>query len=371
MALAVACSQPGRAWTPADLYEVLVHRPTPAGTWARSLRARKGTDYTVAKLADILGRAREFVARQPLIEQRTDAIVELTRLRDTIEDHPWRGRTGGTDQKNLTARLRLCELSGGFDHTVSVRHLAELMGCAKSTAVTSNQRLIELGYLKLIRVGKKTEASRWQLAAPTFSTATHRRRAFPAHPLTDRDRGAGSVPETRRLHVLMAHDAFHAWAHGTSGARLLAALDETEGVGTAELACATGLHPSTVRRRLVALIDDGLADQNEGLYYLTATAYTYEEKCQLTQAAVSKRTDGYGAKRKLRHAHDRAQYAKWQAFRAERRRADRPRPSLVPEGVIDPESGELVDFRWSGWHLSDPEHPTWFDDTPPRSAFAV
>ncbi|MFF3748601.1 helix-turn-helix domain-containing protein [Streptomyces kronopolitis] len=318
----------------------------------------------------MLSRAREFVACQPVIEQRTDALVELARLRDTIESHPWKGRTGGTDQKNLTARLRLAELSGGFDHTVSVRHLAELMGCAKSTAVKSNQRLVDLGYLKLIRAGKNAEASQWHFTFPSLGSPDQQH-ASPAHPPTVRHRGAGSVPETRRLHTLMADDAFHAWAHGTSGARLLATLDQTDGVSTAELAVATGLHPSTVRRRLIALIDDGLAEQNDGLYYLTATAYTPDEAHQLRQAASSRGTAGYGARRKLRHAHDRAQYAQWRALRAERRRIDRPRLSLVPDGVIDAETGELTDPRWKGWNLSDPVHPTWIDDTPLRPAMAV
>lgn len=42
MALAVAVSQPGREWTPAQWYEALVLRPTAGGMWARGLRARKG-----------------------------------------------------------------------------------------------------------------------------------------------------------------------------------------------------------------------------------------------------------------------------------------------------------------------------------------
>ncbi|MFJ9855840.1 winged helix-turn-helix domain-containing protein [Streptomyces sp. NPDC101150] len=370
MALAVACSQPGRTWTPADLYEVLVHRPTPAGTWARHLRARKGTDYTTTKLADMLERAREFVGHRPVIEDRTDAIVDLTRLRDTIEDHPWKGRTGGTDQKNLTARLRLAELAGGCDHTVSVRHLAELMGCAKSTAVSSNQRLVNGGFLKLLQAGKNTEASLWQLTFPT-TASTRAPRASPAHPPTARERGAGSVPETRRLHSLMAHDAFHAWAHGTSGARLLATLDQTDGTTTRQLALATGLHPSTVRRRMSALVKDNLARQTEGLYYLVHHVHTREETHILTTAAINQGTSGHGAKRQLRHARDRDQYAKWRAHRAENRHADRARLKLVPEGTVNPETGELTDLRWQGWDVSDPAHPTWADDRLSQQASAA
>ncbi|MFI9081464.1 winged helix-turn-helix domain-containing protein [Streptomyces sioyaensis] len=370
MALAVACSQPGRAWTPADLYEVLVHRPTPAGAWARSLRSRKGTDYTTAKLADMLARARDFVGRKPTIEYRTDAMLELARLRDVVESHPWRGRTGGTDQKNLTARLRLAELAGGFDHTVSVRHLAELMGCAKSTAVSSNQRLIALGYLKLLQAGKNTEASMWQLSLPTDSDSTQDSHASPAHPPAARQRGAVSVPETRRLAMLMAHDAFHAWAHGTSGARILCSLDATDGASVRQLALATGLHPSTVRRRLIALTKDGLALEADGLYYLSAPTQGGEQG-QLLVVAELRGTAGYGVKRRQRHLRERAQYAAWRAHRAQRRVGDRPRLRLVPEGIIDAATGEFTDDRWEGWDISDPTRPTWIEPSLAHDVFAA
>ncbi|MET9324962.1 winged helix-turn-helix domain-containing protein [Streptomyces sp. NPDC003038] len=65
----------------------------------------------------------------------------------------------------------------------------------------------------------------------------------------------------------MAHDAFHARAHGTSAARLLSCLTALDGASTADLAEATGLHRTTVRRRLRALLDD-LVEAVDDLYYL-------------------------------------------------------------------------------------------------------
>lgn len=45
MALAVAVSQPGREWTFARWWEILVLRPTAGGAWARTLRTRKGERF--------------------------------------------------------------------------------------------------------------------------------------------------------------------------------------------------------------------------------------------------------------------------------------------------------------------------------------
>lgn len=53
---------------------------------------------------------------------------------------------------------------------------------------------------------------------------------------------------TRALGAVMSTDACHRYAHGTSGARILAALDPLHGADVARLAAATGLHRTTVRR---------------------------------------------------------------------------------------------------------------------------
>ncbi|MEU8588611.1 helix-turn-helix domain-containing protein [Streptomyces sp. NPDC048664] len=66
----------------------------------------------------------------------------------------------------------------------------------------------------------------------------------------------------------MGTNACHHYAHGTFGARILAALDPLDGADVASLAAATGLHRTTVRRRLDKLVEDGLAEEADGLVYL-------------------------------------------------------------------------------------------------------
>ncbi|WP_446046108.1 hypothetical protein [Streptomyces olivaceus] len=168
MALALACSQPGREWTPADFHQALIYAPTRGGWWARGLRERKGTLYAEGKLTAMLDKAREFAARNGTITGRGDALVQITEVRHAVEHLTWKARGGGAvDQKNLAARLTLCERAGGLEHTTALRPHAERMGCAKSTAEASDRRLVEDGWLELLEAGTgKNHGSRWRLKIP-------------------------------------------------------------------------------------------------------------------------------------------------------------------------------------------------------------
>ncbi|MDX3369608.1 hypothetical protein PV387_26880 [Streptomyces sp. ME02-6987-2C] len=85
-------------------------------------------------------------------------MVAIARVRAAMEAVVWPGPGGGTDLKNLTARLQLAEQVGGLEHEVSVRQLAELMGCARSTVEeASNARLRAARWLVLVAVGTGTQ----------------------------------------------------------------------------------------------------------------------------------------------------------------------------------------------------------------------
>ncbi|MFG2211982.1 hypothetical protein [Streptomyces sp. NPDC048638] len=375
-ALALACSQPGREWTPADFHHALIYTPTPGGWWARKLRERKGGQYAENKLTAMLENARAYVGTNGAITGRPDALEKIEEIRYVIESLAWPTRGGGAvDHKNLSARLRLCERAGGLDHTIAVRPLAELMGCAKSTAEKSNERLEQGGWLVKEEVGSgKNHGTRWRLRVPP-TLREHLACAACAAP------GQGLTPlpplqletvpdphtftDTAALAEVMAHDAFHHWAHGTSGARLLACLDTTDGLTPSQLQQATTLHRTTVKRRLDKLVTDGLAIEREDLYYLApdlaGPVRLTPDDHTLAQAAEQQGTTGIGERRRARHARERANYQRWIAERTRRSRPVRPRPVLVPEGVVDPETGELLDERWRGWDTSDPTRPVWLD----------
>ncbi|WP_070014747.1 hypothetical protein [Streptomyces nanshensis] len=374
MALAVGCSQPGREWTPADFHQALIYTPTAGGTWARRLRQRKGTAYAEAKLTDMLFRAREWVARSGTIRGRDEAWEQIERFRRIVEMRPWPTRRGrDTDLKNLVARLELCEWAGGLEHTIAARPLAERMGCAKQTVADSDQRLIEAGFLEQLERGTgANHGSRWRLRLPDDLPEELRSWmcATPGQSPTAGERGAETVlvlhTDTASLAAVMAHDAFHRYAHGTSGARLLACLDAVDGRSAEELRTATGLHRTTVGRKLRAMAADGLVTELEGLYYLAAElageVAVHPHEATLQAAATQRGTAGAGQRRRRRHQRERAAFQRWWAERQVRRRAARPRPVLVPAGVVDPSTGEVLDRRWRGWDVSDPARPVWRDD---------
>ncbi|MET8605743.1 hypothetical protein ABZV92_19590 [Streptomyces rubiginosohelvolus] len=372
MALAVGCSQPGRAWSPADFHHALIYTPSAGGVWARRLRERKGTLYAEAKLTAMLEKAAQLVAASPVIRGRDDAVEALGSIRRVVEGRPWPARRGAdTDQKNLAARLRLCERAGGVEHVVSVRQLAELMNCAKATAEASDRRLKKDGWLVLVASGSgKDHGSRWVLRVPPDEGEASG--AQPGQLPATGSRGAGTVPpahtgatrtDTEALAELMGHDAFHRYAHGTSGARLLTCLDPVDGLDAAQLSRATGLHRTTVVRRLRGLVEDQLAIELDGKYLLAPALSTpgrlHADGQVLSETAERRGTAGLGERRRARHRRDRDNYRRWLAERAELRHRRRPALELVPEGVLDPDTGELLDEAWAGWDVRDRARPVW------------
>lgn len=372
MALAAGASQPGREWMPADFYRALLYSPTPGGEWARRLMRRKGPEYAENKLAWMLTKARGYVRQEEPITCRQSAWEAVERVRRAVEREVWLPRDGGeADLKNLAVRLDLCERSGGLDHELSARRQSELMGCALRTAVKSNRRLEKAGWLLLEKSGAGSEeGSQWKLGIPAGRGSGG---AGVTHPPAAGGAG-GAGPrvavvhtDTRALVRLAGHDAFHRYGHGTNGARLLTLLEEGEGKTAKELQAATGLHRTTVGRRLRALVEDGLAEESEGLFYLAPTmagpAGVMPEEAVLQDAAEARGTAGAGARRRLRHVRERTNYRRWRAERRTQRVDVALR--LVPAGAVDVQTGEIIDPAWEGWDVSDPYRPV------PRPSWAA
>ncbi|MGW7594938.1 winged helix-turn-helix transcriptional regulator [Streptomyces rubiginosohelvolus] len=165
--------------------------------------------------------------------------------------------------------------------------------------------------------------------------------------------------DTRNLARLVSLDAFHHYGHGANGARLLTLLEEEEGKSRAELQTATGLDRTTVSRRLSALVADGLVAEVEGLFYLVSAlagpAGVMPDQQVLQETAKVRGTAGAGARRRARHVRERLNYRRWRAERRSRHVDVVLR--LVPAGVVDVVTGEIIDPAWEGWDVSDPYRP--------------
>ncbi|MET9419022.1 winged helix-turn-helix domain-containing protein [Streptomyces klenkii] len=317
MALAVAASQPGRAWSPTLFYEALVLRPTAGGAWARSLRARKSDVHVLSKLTGLLERARLFAGAQEPIVCRADTLVEVAAVREAVERHPWRGSKGGVDERNLTAHLARCKRAGARRFGAAAR------GGRGVCEVHGGGQQPPAGGGGLARAG---EAARryGDCVALRVSLVLLRPRGLGLVVWVRRQdigqlRGAGGVPmmheaarrrDSRALAAVMGHDAFHHWAHGGSGAWLLSCLDPLDGESQRDLAEAVGLHRITVKWRMDRLVEDGLAELADDLYYLPRHLADHAG-LDADQEELERGSDGLGERRRQRHAQQRAAYQRY------------------------------------------------------------
>ena len=371
-ALVTGASQPGQEWSEEQLWRALVLRPTAGGKWLRDLRSRKGDQTARKTLRRAMAKAAALVAASPAFGGRADAIAELAEIRELVESLRWPSRAGGTNLKVLLAHLEEAERAGGREYSVSQRQIAERAGCTRSTMQAAHDRLGDTWFVVVLKGGPargmgdpdSDQSTVWRLRCP----AEIRQRLavidsdntvnVSGHPLPPQSRKGRGVPETRVLAAVMNHDAMHEYAHGTTGARILAILDATDGFSAQDLAADLGYHPATIRRRLRGLVEDRLVTCTDGLYYRSEEVTV----AQLDEAAEHRGTSGRGAARVWRHAQERARRRAFLEYLASRPRPGRPAEPIVPLEAYDPETGEILPeqaHHWRGWDVSDPYRPVW------------
>lgn len=392
-------------WTDEQLWEALVERPTPAGEWLRAARRRRGDQYAREQLARYARDARAKAAASPAYASRADAAGELAAIEAVIRTQQWQGATGNTDLCVVLAHHSAAERAGGVEHSLSNRQAAEAAGVSLSTLQAAYRRLS--AFLVPVRVpgagDGEQDATVWRFRAPaeihaqleaadvdqltlddnelhsSFRKSGH----FPAPPPAQVE----GVPGTRIVKALMTSDAFSHAAMGKAGLRLLASMQLGEGVSMGELSEQTGLHVSTVYRRVERLIVGGFARRLDGLLYLhpdlgelaeqpdldrAARGDVGQEAAQLepevvelaerlVRTAQSHGTHGTGARRAWRHQQERRARSAALSRLSEHRAADTTPAQLVPAEHIDPDTGMGVG-PMAGWDCSDPFRPIWRDD---------
>ncbi|KNE80736.1 MarR family winged helix-turn-helix transcriptional regulator [Streptomyces xinghaiensis] len=368
---ALAAGAVRAGWTRASFLQVLLDGPYKAGQPARSLQHRRGYDRAAAWLHRAWEGAQQHVQSTDPITTRQDFHAALAAFRTRIERTPWKGSAGKTDLRNLCARMEICARAGSWDHTVSERDLAERMGCSRTTAHTSNQRLLQAKLLRQLDHGSPTEGARWMLISHRSSTGTtSHHRSTPQGPKAG---GAMSGPVTRhpttdpdinsRTAARMMHlDAFAHHGLGGSGLTILAALAERDGQTTAELQGSASISRSTAYRQLGKLKTLGLIHREGELYHLSPNALeghgTQTPDCADPVAgwpdtAERLSTAGTGEQRRRRHEAQRIHWHHEQARIAQRRHAARqgasPHPAIAhpkylrADGcAIDPTTGEVI-----------------------------
>lgn len=380
MTRAVAADAVRVGWTRPTFLQVMLDGPYKAGQHARTLHHRRGYDKAASWLQRAWDGAQQYVRSTDPITTRQDFHAALAALRARIECTPWKGIAGKTDLRNLIARMDICAQAGSWDHTVSERDLAERMGCSRTTAHNSNQRLLHTKMLRQLDHGSPTDGARWMLLSRLPSTTSHHW----STPKGPKAGGAMSGPDVRPADTsadidsrsagrLMHLDAFGHRGLGGSGLAVLAALAERNGQSLSEIQASASISRPTAYRQLRKLKALGLIHHEGELYHLSPTALqgigTHTSDCAApvegwSQTAERLGTAGTGQRRRRHHETQRSHWRHEQERLAERRRtaqhAPLPHPSMAqPQYVradgcaIDPTTGEVIvglyvasDGRW-------------------------
>ncbi|MFJ3658276.1 helix-turn-helix domain-containing protein [Streptomyces nigra] len=377
---ALAADAVRAGWNRAAFVQVMLDGPYKAGQHARTLQHRRGYDKAAAWLQRAWDGAEQYVHSTDPVATRRDFHAALAALRSRIECTPWKGIAAKTDLRNLIARMDICSRAGSWVHTVSERDLAERMGCSRTTAHNSNQRLLAAKMLRQLDNGSPTEGARWMLISRLPSLTSHHW-STPKGPQAG---GAMSGPAVRQADTeanldsrtasrLMRLDAFAHHGLGGSGLSILSSLAERDGQSRTELQASASISRPTAYRQLGTLKELGLVRQEGELYHLSPAAlkgtgaptqHCTDPVASWTETAERLGTAGVAERRRRHHEVQRAHWRVAQVRLAERRRAPKqptlPHPSVaLPQHVradgcaIDPISGEVIaglyvaeDGRW-------------------------
>lgn len=382
MTRALAADAVRVGWDRASFVQVLIDGPYKAGHHARAIQHRRGYDRAATWVHRAWDGARDHVESTDRISSRQSFYSALAAFRARVERTPWKGIAGKTDLRNLIARIEVCTRSGGWDHTVSERELAERMGCSRTTARNSNQRLLQARLLRRLDHGSATEGARWMLISHV-ATASH---AW-ATPQGPKAGGVMSGPlvrpeapeadlDSRTAGALMHLDAFAHHGLGGSGLAILAALAERGGQTLRDLQGSASVSRPTAYRKLGALTELGLVERDCEIYHLapaalhgigTRTPTSPSPASSWLDAAERVGTAGAGERRRQQHEAQRAHWLREQDRLADRRRlatvtahpaVARTEHVRADGAVDDPSTGEIIkglyvasDGRWI-WHDS-------------------
>lgn len=362
-------------WNRSSFLQVMLDGPYKAGQHARSLQHRRGYDKAAAWLQRAWDGAQHYIRSTDPIDTRQDFHAALAAFRSRIECTPWKGIAGKTDLRNLIARIEICTRAGSWDHTVSERDLAERMGCSRTTAHNSNQRLLHTKMLRQLDNGSPTEGARWMLISRLPSTTSHHW-STPKGPEAGgamsgpgvRQPDTGADIDSRAAGQLMHLDAFAHHGLGGSGLAVLAALAERDGQSLTELRASASISRPTAYRQLGKLKSLGLIRPEGELYHLSPTAlegigmqtpHCHDPVAGWAETAERLGSAGTGERRRQHHVAQRIHWHRKQVRLAERRRAARqaplPHPAVAqPQYVradgcaIKPSTGEVVNGLYVG-----------------------
>ena len=216
------------------------------------------------------------------------ATILAKQLKSWALGHAWRGRGASSDRAVYLAHCNIVLRCGKQPHGAGLRELGEMAGVHWATAGRATTRLIKAGLLELITESTPSLPNIYALTVPSEQEEKIRAYCYtPSH---------GGVMECSSMHTI-SHDIFRWAGLNKSGAEVWQALQGSE-LTIRELAAMTGRHRTTVKRKLLTMVDLGLVEN-------VGDDWCIVDGADLSAAAGRLGTKGAGQAQRIKHIRDR------------------------------------------------------------------
>jgi predicted ArsR family transcriptional regulator len=283
-------------WPYQRIAAAVLDRTNAGGRKVQNIADQHGIARAVKVLRREYDQAVAYVRKNALLLDRNGALLRVTEWLEAVDRAVWRGAGGLTDRNTLHAMAERSRQRGSATRVpMSVRTLAETIGCSQSTASESLRRVRAAGWLALKAKTTGLHPALYALTVPSEATRTS--------PHTDLARELFDL-----VHPDSSHDVWRWRGLGKGPARIYDAICQKI-AGAAEIASHFGITRRAVYKHLGTLRQAGLAESAHGLWYPTGK--------ELDVVAFELGTAGMGVAQRERHAQQRDGYHRIEAVRRE------------------------------------------------------
>jgi DNA-binding MarR family transcriptional regulator len=199
---------------------------------------------------------------------------------------PWPGRYGSTDRAVYLAHLSLAHQAGQQDYHASSRDVAEHAGCTRSTASRASKRLINAGFMRLVKPAAFTYANRYLLLQKGEDCTTP----------------SPSFLRSGSMFTFSLSDCFRRTGLGRAAYEVLSAV-QCRDLTVSEVVEKTGRSVQTVRKALHRMSELGFVSKHAKKWRGREISET-----ELEVAARKLGTSGAGVRQKKKHCGERLRH---------------------------------------------------------------
>jgi predicted ArsR family transcriptional regulator len=283
-------------WPFDKISNAVLDRTNVGGRKVQDMADQRGMARAMKLLRREYDQAVAYVRKNALVLDRNGALLRVTEWLEAVDHGVWRGAGGLTDRNTLHAMAERSRQTGSATRVpMSVRTLAETIGCSQSTASESLRRMRSAGWLALKAKTTGRHPALYALTVPSEATRTS--------PHTDLARELFDL-----VHSDSSHDVWRWQGLGKGPARIYDAICQKI-AGAAEIASHFGITRRAVYKHLGTLRQAGLAESAHGIWYPTGK--------ELDVVALELGTAGTRVAQRERHAQQRDGYHRIETITSE------------------------------------------------------